>query len=89
MLRYVYAVADLTGVAHRALRLSSERKKRDLDRRAGYQERDIPRIKASFERLERDYLIALGVERFVNDTHAARAQPAFDLEAIGSFEVGS
>jgi hypothetical protein len=49
LLRY----APLLSNAHRALRLADERQKPDAKRRRGYQERDIARIRAAAERLDR------------------------------------
>jgi hypothetical protein len=45
--------ADLLGVANRALRLAQERRKPDIQRDGGYQDRDVERIQAGLERLDK------------------------------------
>lgn len=48
----LFWAADLLGVAHTAYRAAVERQKPDLDREPGFQERNMARIAARFERLE-------------------------------------
>lgn len=45
--------ADLLSVATRAVRLAQEKQKPDIQRDAGYQDRDLERIRAGFERLDK------------------------------------
>lgn len=51
--RSLMRASDLLPVAYRAYRLAEERKKPDLDREFGYQDRDLEDLRNSFVRLDR------------------------------------
>lgn len=87
--------ADLLGVASTALRAAHERVKPDLERDRGYQERDLPRIAARFERMDRSLHLPSDrdVFAFLLDSYAELPEeahiPALDtwLEARGGAEA--
>ena len=63
---------DLLWVSHLAVRLAGERPKPDLERDAGFQDRDLPRLQRRVERLEKEIwlpadrrLVALVFERIL------------------------
>ena len=59
--RWIYRTSDLLPVAVRALRWAEERKKPDLDREFGFQDRDLDDLKDGFVRLDRT--LHLGSDR--------------------------
>lgn len=72
LVRALFSSSDLLSVAHSAVRLAAERGKADLDREAGLQDRDVPQIRARFERLDRT--LHLASERDVVARVLARTQ---------------
>lgn len=53
--RSVLGASSLFGAAHLAVRLAEERAKPDAERKAGYQERDMPRVESAQKQFGRSY----------------------------------
>lgn len=68
--------SDLLKSASTLYRLSVEKKKKDEDREQGYQERDVPFIKARLNRLEQTLVKEVDLERWRAGLRRYAAQPA-------------
>ncbi|NYE63286.1 V8-like Glu-specific endopeptidase [Duganella sp. 1224] len=78
----------LLNTARMLYRLANENTKPDADRKAGYQQRDVPRIKASVDGLVRNYDEKVDKALVLNSLTKYAAQPASQRNAAFDSVVG-
>ncbi|MBC3935178.1 S46 family peptidase [Undibacterium rugosum] len=71
----------LLGTARTLYRLANERVKPDAERKAGFQERDLPRFKAGVESLERSYVESVDKALVLNNLKKYAAQSKAERNA--------
>jgi hypothetical protein len=78
----------LLGVARTLYRLANERQKPDAERKAGFQDRDLPRVQAGVAAVDKTYLAKVDEALVLNNLRKYAAQPAAQRNAAFDAAMG-